>query len=168
MLAREGFTAHGLDGSAGALSLAGEKLQKEGLRAELQQGTFQDLPYDSGFFDAVVDDAAVQANPIGDVALIFKQIQRVLKPGGWYHGWLLGSDSKSSMQGEEVEPGTFLSTGGAFVSRNRLVHFFNREEIEQVLQGADFTNITANYCTTSIADSSDSMQFWLVEAQKPQ
>ena len=61
-LSREGFSAFGIDGSKTAIERTGEKLDRESLKANLLLGDFQNLPYDSDFFDAVLDITSIQHN----------------------------------------------------------------------------------------------------------
>src|SRR5258706_7684234 len=45
-IAREGFSAYGLDGSAVALEKAKLRLNEEGMQVDLQQGDAMNLPYE--------------------------------------------------------------------------------------------------------------------------
>jgi SAM-dependent methyltransferase len=58
--AREGFQVCGLDASATAVAFARERLEAEGLTADVRVGDFtQKLPYPDAFFDFIIDRAAL-------------------------------------------------------------------------------------------------------------
>ena len=166
MLAREGYDVYGFDGSMKALELAKKRLDEETLKAGIKQGNFLDLPYEHDFFDAVIDDAAIESNIIRDIKLIFKQVYNVLSGRGRYHGMLISSDSKSSMVGSEIEKNTFADTTGAFINRKRTIHFFDEPELRTILDEVGFLNIEINYFITTKNNSKDFIKFLLVDATK--
>jgi SAM-dependent methyltransferase len=81
-IAKEGFSAFGLDGSAEAIKKAGQRLAEEGLKADLKQGDAVRLPYPDAAFDGVLDIECIYANDWKDSERIIREIHRVLKPGG--------------------------------------------------------------------------------------
>ena len=66
-LAREGFDAYGIDGSASGVESARALLAREGLRADVVTGDLMDLErhYGGTRFDAVIDMGSIQPNPLG-------------------------------------------------------------------------------------------------------
>lgn len=83
MLAKEGFSVYGLDGSSEALNLAKTELyNKWGVSAKLDLGSFIDLPYPDGHFDAVVDIVSLQHLDFDSSSKAFREVERVLKGGG--------------------------------------------------------------------------------------
>ena len=101
--AREGFSVYGIDGSETAISHAKTRLDKEvpGWRGELKVGEIKDLPFESEFFDAVIDSEAICCSSYATTKLISTEVYRVLKssgkffsktfaPGTWENGGLSG------------------------------------------------------------------------------
>lgn len=84
-LAREGFSAYGIDGSERAIQLANTRLHAEGLSAVLHVGDIISLPFPDSFFDAVVDVECLYANSRESTVRILKEIERCLKPGGLFY-----------------------------------------------------------------------------------
>ena len=166
MLAKEGYDTYGFDGSNKAIELTRKKLEKENLEANLMQGDFLNLTYNDGFFDAVIDDAAIEGNTVSNIELIFKEVYRVLIKSGKYHGMLISSESKSSMGGKEIEKNTFMETDGEFIQRKRVMHFFDESEIRNILKDVGFSKTEVNYYVDSRNDSKDFVKFWLVDAIK--
>lgn len=62
------------------LSLAENQLRKKGLKATLQLGNVESLPYKDNYFDTVVNTMAFSGYPDGELAL--SEMLRVLKPQG--------------------------------------------------------------------------------------
>lgn len=81
-LAREGFSAYGIDGSTTAIKIAKHRFEVEELNGYFEVGDFTKLNYPDNFFDCVVDIVALQHNQIKDVKIILNEIKRVLKPNG--------------------------------------------------------------------------------------
>jgi len=83
-LAREGFTAFGIDGSPSALNQASVRLNQEvpNWHGGIVQGELLHLPFPDNFFDALIDNEAVSCNSFEDACHIYTEARRVLKPGG--------------------------------------------------------------------------------------
>ncbi|MDD5503234.1 MAG: class I SAM-dependent methyltransferase [Candidatus Thermoplasmatota archaeon] len=83
LLAKNGFEVYGFDVSAEALKLAKAQLAESGLKADLHSGDMRDaLPYENGFFDAVVSVRVLNHGTISEIRKTIKNIERVLRPGG--------------------------------------------------------------------------------------
>jgi ubiquinone/menaquinone biosynthesis C-methylase UbiE len=74
------FEVHGIDSNARMVSVALRNLRRAGLSAKLRQGTVEDLPYEDGFFDTVVNTMALSGYPDGTKAM--GEMRRVLAAGG--------------------------------------------------------------------------------------
>ena len=74
------FDVYGVDLNKKMLSLAENQLRKKGLKATLQLGNVESLPYKDNYFDTVVNTMAFSGYPDGELAL--SEMLRVLKPQG--------------------------------------------------------------------------------------
>lgn len=81
-LAREGFSPVAIDCSLSALQKARSKLEHEGLPYQGVQGELTQLPFMADSFDAVIDVVSSAHNTRNAMAGIFKEVSRILKPGG--------------------------------------------------------------------------------------
>lgn len=82
-LASLGHEMHGIEVSASALEIARARLQASGRDAALQLVTpGAPLPYDHGFFDAVIAWQVIYYNDRQGWARAVAEIERVLRPGG--------------------------------------------------------------------------------------
>lgn len=167
MLAREGFEVHALDGSAAALDLNRRRLAAMNLQAQLTHADFLHLPYAPNSFDAVIDDAAIEANTLSNIRLILTEVWRVLKPGGVYFGRLMSAASRGvGDAAHEIEPNTFSQTHGILAGRRRTVHLSSREELLAGCSAAGFADVSLGYLELGQDGSDERLAFWLVEAQK--
>ncbi len=115
MLAKEGFSAYGLDSSQAGLDIARKHLQEKwGVDADLQRGSVTAMPYEKDYFDAVVDVVTLQHFNLADSETALTEINRVLKPGGKFFSYRLSD--RSCM---------FLNSGGSFVDAVTVDNIFN-------------------------------------------
>lgn len=83
-MAREGFSVYGIDGSTTAYKNSIERLEKEGLRAELKIGDILETlrEYKEDFFDAVVDIECLYSNSEEYTRCVMRELYRIVKTGG--------------------------------------------------------------------------------------
>lgn len=81
-LAREGFSVYGIDGSRIAIKLLKQRFKKENLTGQFIIGEINNLPWDTGEFDCVIDNNCLSCNTEKDTQQIINEIHRVLKNKG--------------------------------------------------------------------------------------
>lgn len=81
-LAELGTDVSALDISTGMLEILRGKLDAKGLAADLQQGDMAHLPFPDNSFDVVTSFLALMHIPLEDRPAVFREVRRVLKPGG--------------------------------------------------------------------------------------
>ncbi len=74
------FEVYGIDLNERMVSIAMKNLQQVRLSASLRQGTVEDLPYENGFFDTIVNTMAFSGYPDGTKAM--SEMLRVLSSNG--------------------------------------------------------------------------------------
>jgi ubiquinone/menaquinone biosynthesis C-methylase UbiE len=72
--------AHGVDLNPAMVKTAQRNMRRAGVRAELRQGTVEELAYPEEFFDTVVNTMSFSGYPDGAKAM--SELRRVLRPGG--------------------------------------------------------------------------------------
>ena len=80
--AHEGFQVAGFDVSEEAIAHGRERIEGDGLRADLRVASFPEVPFGSGEFDLVMERAALSCVPLEVAQETIQGIRRVLKPGG--------------------------------------------------------------------------------------
>lgn len=81
-LAERARSVSGLDMSPMMLAAARKKLAGRGLEADLHEGDMADLPFPDASFDVVVSMLALMHIPRQDRQQVFREVARVLRPGG--------------------------------------------------------------------------------------
>ncbi|MCE9538063.1 MAG: class I SAM-dependent methyltransferase [Bacteroidetes bacterium] len=84
-LSREGFKCYGIDGSQTAIKRATQRLNEEGLKAQLVVGDIVNLSFDDNYFDAVIDCECIYANDLINSQKALLEVKRVLKEGGKFY-----------------------------------------------------------------------------------
>ena len=72
----------GLDPDPKALARADRKAHRAGVRVRLDRGFSDELPYEESSFDRVLSSFMYHHVPGGEKLAMFREIHRVLKPGG--------------------------------------------------------------------------------------
>jgi ubiquinone/menaquinone biosynthesis C-methylase UbiE len=75
----------GVDGDPGVLALARAKAEAAGRAIELREGMAYDLPFPPATFDRVVSSLVFHHLADDDKARAFREVHRVLRPGGECH-----------------------------------------------------------------------------------
>jgi len=145
-LAREGFAASGIDGSAVAIARAGKRLAGEGLTADLKVGDVNDLTklYPAQSFDAVIDVGCLVCFTTAGIAGVLEQVRHVLKPGGKVFSRLFGNGTWGEGIGREVEPGTFTDINEGPLAGIGRVHFTSVDGARKLFAGFEDVQIETN------------------------
>ncbi len=131
--ARVGLEVFGIDGSAEMLEICRSKDFAEDLREFDLRG--MPLPYSDGSFDDVICCGVFHL--IGDLEPIFKEVFRVIKPGGIFAFNVLAQTSEK--EGEVVSHSQGYSE--IISDWNVPVFMHSGEYIEKLLQGSGFDRL---------------------------
>jgi SAM-dependent methyltransferase len=145
VLMRElGIEAYGLDVSEKAIAFAQDWLASRGEHADLRVGSMTDLAYPDAHFDCVIShgvfDHALKA--VRDAAIA--EVERVLKPGGWFFVSLISERDSAFADGTEIEDRTWLVSAG--FERDIPQAFFDQPRIREELARFDFESIVICEC----------------------
>ncbi len=163
-LSREGFDTYAFDGSESAVLHTGEKLSKEGLKADLRVLDGTKIDYGNDFFDAVVDCVCVYANSMKDIVKMYEEIYRVLKPGGKLISSCFGTQTTGYATGEEIEKDTFINLESGPNEGRGTSHFYKMEDLEKLLKGIGFKNLKTD--TMSYTDEGSLVELYIAKAEK--
>tara|TARA_R110002074_G_scaffold242492_3_gene414351 strand:- start:51 stop:722 length:672 start_codon:yes stop_codon:yes gene_type:complete len=159
--AREGISVSGIEGSYSAVSKARERFRQEGLQADLRQGDFTRLPFESNHFDLVIDRAAITHVGRSEHIKAIGEVRRVMKTGGFFHfnAYAEGhSSSEDAIAGEDgtrvaMSRGSLLDVGqvyfstpgdiNEFFAKGWKLHQFQRREWKDLLSSNE--NIHAEW-----------------------
>jgi SAM-dependent methyltransferase len=164
-LAREGFDVYGIDGSKTAIQEAKARIEGEELKANLCTGDVISLPYESGYFDLVIDVECLCANSGDNTDCILQQIKRVLKDGGLFYSltftdkMYIGKSSKKlgRLEYSEIPDGPLAGKG--------FVRLTDRHSIEK-LYGKHFDIISVDRVERTDRNGSVEICEWIIVCEK--
>ncbi len=164
-LAKEGFSAYGIDGSASGIEFAQQWLCHENLSAEFKVSLMQEIPYDSSFFDCVIDNVSIGSTAIQTIGQILGEVLRVLKPGGRYFGIYLGKASTISGSTDPEDPFFYTEITSGPIQRAATTRLVNAEDLKPLL--SQFDHITLDRGLRTVDNQREQVEYWYVSAQKP-
>lgn len=163
-IAREGFDTAALDGSAVGVERSKARLAAEGLRADVRQGMFDEIPWADATFDGVIDVRAIQCNPFGLAQRIVKEVHRVLKPGGWFYSSMLTDRTYGYGLGKRVEPGGFTDVPNGPCAGIGFSLMLGRSQVDELYGG--FADVRVELSSLTFDGMRCLIEAWNVEAQK--
>lgn len=107
-LARRDFEMYGADIDSYRLARAQIWLKLEELFVRLTVADMEDLPYPSGFFDAVISMYVIHRNLMDGIHRTVAEVRRTLRPGGWFFAAVSAQGHLIEGRWTEIEPGTWL------------------------------------------------------------
>lgn len=144
-MAREGFSAHGLERAPSGVALCERRLDAEcpGWReagGEVQVGDLLALPHADDSFDAAIDVVAVCYSPFDQARAAYRELARVTRPGGRLFVRTFATGCWGEGTGEQVGPGYWACAEGPlaglgatrFTSEDQVTDLFPGWEIERV------------------------------------
>lgn len=160
-LAREGFDVYGVDGSPSAIRRASAYLEGDQLTATFSVGDIVNLDFESNSFDAVYDVDVIECNKAADIRTIYKEILRVLKPGGRFFSVAI-NDASGKEEATEVEKNTFR--GLKILNHGIRAHFFTKAELGELT--APFDNVVIDSIVRTLNNGTSSIGHYLISATK--
>ena len=131
-MAKERFSAYGIDGSVTAIDQAKKRLSDENLSAELSVGDIIYLPYPDDFFEAVIDSECIYANNLQNSHKILDEVKRVLKPGGLFYSRSLSDKVYLGRESTKVGEKEFTNISDGPLAGRGFARLMDINEIETI------------------------------------
>ena len=163
-LAREGFNVYAFDGSKSAVIKVKDRLEKEGLKADLRVRDALELDYADNFFDCVIDNVSIYANRMENITKMYEKIYSILKPGGWVFTSMFSKGTTGYGMGEEIEKDTFVNISCGSLKERGTAHFYDEDEITVLLEKIGFSSIQTDLAYYT--DRGNVVEQILVQANK--
>ena len=169
-LAREGFSANGIEGSTGAEAIARERLDKECLgwsvaprNGELLVGDMMKLHWPDATFDALIDSEAVYCNDFEESCRIYREMHRVTKPGGKLFVRTFATGCWGDGIGTAVGIRRYIADAGPMAGKGPS-RFTAEDELAELLGPWKINEV--NLITRSLDAQRHVIREWVVEAEK--
>lgn len=171
-LAREGFSASGIEGSPAAAALARQRLDEEcpgwDRRApdtRLEVGDMARLPWPDGDFDALIDSEAVYCTDFEESRRIYAGMHRVARPGARLFVRTFATGSWGDGEGEMVGHRRYATLAGPLAGKGPS-RFTDKEELPDLLGAWRIDEV--NETTRTLDAGRRTIREWIVEAHKDQ
>ena len=128
-LAEKGFDVSGIDSAQAGVRMAEDWAKEKGLTIRFQAMDMTGMDFEEGSFDAVIMFNTMHFVKEAYRKKAYKEVRRVLKPGGLFVQAVFSLEERGFKEGVEVEKNTFEFKPG------RPVHFFSEEELRSDLSG---------------------------------
>ncbi len=158
-MAREGFDVYAFDGSSSAVKRVEKYLEAERLNAKLSVQDGINIQYPDDFFDAVVDNVCIYANPYDKICIMYQNVFRVLKPGGKMFTAVFGKKTTGYGLGKMLEKDTFTEITDGPLSDRGISHFYDMDSFKTVLTKNGFSDLDVNTMTYSDVGSTIEILF---------
>jgi SAM-dependent methyltransferase len=138
-MAREGFCAHGIDGSETAVRLTRERLDREcpdwrRAGGGVEVGDMAHLPYPDAFFDGVLDVVAVCYSSFDEAIQTYRELSRVTKPGGRLFSRTFARGCWGEGSGTQVGPAMWLCGEGPLAGFGA-TRFTDEADVARLFEG---------------------------------
>ncbi len=166
-LAREGFTVVGIDGSPTAVEQAKTRLDEEvpDWKGEVTCGDITRLPFEDNSCDGAIDSEAIYCNSYADSQTIYREIRRVLKPGGKLFSRTFATGSWGDGTGKEIGSNFWFVAEGPAKDKGPC-RFTSGADIEDLLSvGLVVENIELLTRSQGV-EGSHPVKEWLITAVK--
>ncbi|MEL6317394.1 MAG: class I SAM-dependent methyltransferase [Pseudomonadota bacterium] len=165
-LAREGFDAVGVEGSASAAEFARRRLEAGGLSAEIVVGDFARLPWPDESFDLAFDRGSLTHNRRSVVVSALDEARRVLKPGGVFFSQMFGDRHSGIRHGRPLGDGAYDDFASGYLAGIGRTFFAGRADVD-ALHGARFTLEDVSRVTIETEGAEDPvLDYWNVIARR--
>ena len=172
MIAREGFSAYGIDLSANALKLCGAMLKKWQTQAVLKQESMTSIGFDDRSFDVIVDVFAAYCVSETDFACFLDEVTRLLRPGGRFFSY---TPSKNNDSFRDTGPSQFIDAStldgihretSPFYGQFYPFRFIEPEEFAALLGQRGFTILRNERIGRTYHNRAEYFEFVSIHAQK--
>jgi len=170
MIAKEGFSAFGIDGSKEGTRLCLKMLKHWNVSANIVIGDMRFLPYEENYFDAVVDIVSLQHLTFSQHIRVYSEVARVLKPQGHFFSYHLGNRSYSYKYGGGALIDKFtidnIKNPNAPLANNGITCFLTEKAAEKMLKEVGFKNINIENVIKTYNNRSIKIQYLAIKAKK--
>ena len=164
-LSKEGFDVYAFDGSESAVARVNNRLEKEGLKADLRVRDALELDYEDDFFDCVIDSVSIYANKIDYIIKMYEKIYIMLILVSQMITSMFSKDTIGYGRGEEIEKDIFVNIPCGSLQERGMTHFFDKDEITGLLSEIGFCNLQIDQM--HYTDRGNEIGQIFVQAKKP-
>lgn len=142
-VAKLGFETYGIDISNYAILEAKKRSQQENVKIKLVSGNIEKLPYESNFFNFVIDRSVLTCTTPKVITRSLDEILRVLKPGGIFMAFdWFGTNHPDLKFGKFIDNNCYRDFSSGRFENVELITSFDFDTLSSYLQKFDRLNTT--------------------------
>lgn len=164
-ISREGFQSYGIDGSPTAIEKAKKRMDDESLKADLQVGDINKLPYSDNFFDAVIDNECIYSNSYEDSDNILREVKRVLKVDGLFYSRTFAEDMYIGENLIELRRLEFTEATGGAIAHTGFLRLSDKDVINE-LYGKIFEIVSMDKMRYTRNNEEYMVSEWIIISKK--
>ena len=173
MMAREGFDTYGIDLSQNAIGFAEQMLKQWDGKATLVQGSFEDLPFENGYFDVIVDVFSTNCLPETPFRQCLSEVARCLKSGGKFFSYTPSTASDAFTEpypAESIDDWTLngiLRESSPYAPQDYPFRFISPEHYQLLLEGAGLNTDYLETVGRTYRGQDEYFEFVTIAGSKP-
>lgn len=133
-LAREGFSAAGIEGASSAVDFSRKRLEADGLTADLRLGDFAKMPWADDSFDIAIDRGSITNNRRAAIAGVLAETARVLKPGGYFLSQIFSDRHSAIANGQPLGDGAYDNFSHGYFADISMAFFASRADLSELYE----------------------------------
>jgi SAM-dependent methyltransferase len=133
-----GFNVYGVDGSETVVKKAKKACQLRGVDSDIRHGYFEDLPFEDGAMDMVIDRESICCGTKEAIGKTLQEVSRVLKTGGVFITFRFNDINPTlellnngTITGDKLEDGTYTNISSGTFYGIGVVNFANLDELKE-------------------------------------
>jgi SAM-dependent methyltransferase len=170
-----GYDVYGVDGSKSACNIANKFLLNQKINATIIESKFQELPFESDFFDIIIDREAMYCGTFDSIKQSWKEANRVLKKEGLVISFMYTTDNKWCQKANKenniatkIEKNTFTDFRDGNFKNTGIVHFTEYNELFDFFDFLDMKLINKHGNNTVFSDKTMDFSYdeWIIVGVK--
>jgi len=167
-LAREGFDVYGIDTSPSAIEKAKKTLANWNISSvKLDLQDILDIKYPARMFDIVIDCATVWCVSYTDHKTVYKNVQRILRPGGKFWSFHVAEGSSGYGTGNLIDYKTYDNISEGILQDQGVVCMLSDSDLRKLLSEAGLMVSNIEQYSRTYDNQQHIFKSWIVEAAKP-
>ena len=163
-LAREGFQTYATDISEEGLKVVKKRLRDEKLQGILKEANMEKQPFIDNFFDGIISVGVFYHNNLDGYQKAVSEVYRILKKEGLALIFTRSIDDYRYGKGDKIDKNTFVLDIEDTNEIGMVMHFLDREEINEVF--SKFNIITVEKTETTFSNLEKKNSDWVIIVRK--
>lgn len=166
-VAKEGFTAYGIDFAPSGVDLCLKVLNEWEVNASVQVADMTSLPFSDGSFDVIFDVVSMQHLTIEQHQQAFQEVRRCLKQDGWFFSYHLAYNNEIAAVASLLDEFTVKDIPGGFpLAGNGQTCLISLKQWKIMLESCCFRNLSLETVKRSYGQQTFYLEYLISAVQR--